>query len=274
MGIFWISAKILGGTRSYSKFAAEMAFAQIGISLANVIVAIIEFIIMAIVATNAVAGFIGAITTGGSLGILSAFSAFASTMMIGGIITGLISLVFGLYVLYVLVIFVRETMELSTLKAIVAIFLPLIVVFILGALASVMVWYWITPITSGTPSGFTPTYPAGGGAGTATQYNLIVEVAYKNAANTACTSMDVKNTGWTTIPSDVIFEVKKNDGTATGNYVVIRRELSPGERGTFDIVSSPFDSSARSTVPLGSYFLRLSSIMGSSGFAPDIYFTC
>lgn len=27
MGIFWISAKILGGTRSYSKFAAEMAFA-------------------------------------------------------------------------------------------------------------------------------------------------------------------------------------------------------------------------------------------------------
>jgi hypothetical protein len=61
-------------------------------------------------------------------------------MMMGGIIIGLITLVFSIYALYILVVFVRESMEMSTLGAVVAIFLPVIVVFIIGAvISSIMV---------------------------------------------------------------------------------------------------------------------------------------
>jgi len=198
------------------------------------------------------------------MGIFGAFAAFTSTMVVGGMITGLISLVFGLYCLYVLVVFVRESMEMSTLKAVIAIFLPVIVIFIIGAVASVMVWYWINPLTSGPPSG----------GSTTTQYNLIVDAVYKNSSRDGCMSVDMKNTGFSTVPSGVGFEIKNMDGTPTGNYVVVRSELSPGESGTFDIVYALFDSSATTSVPIGSYYLRLSSTMGSSVTSSDIYFAC
>ena len=267
-GILWVSAKILGGRKPYSEFASEMAFPQVGISLANIVVAIIEFVIMAVIAMNAVASLMSALAGGGLLGIFGAFSAFASTMMIGGIITGLISLVFSIYALYVFVAFIRESMELGTLKAILAILLPGIIVAVLAVLA-VGAFQWFSPLTFGSP---TDNYGYGGG--TTTQYAPTILMAYKNSARDACTSMDIKNTGGTTIPSDVIFEVKKADGTPTGNYVVIRSELSPRESGNFDIVSSPFDSSAKSSIPLGDYLLRLSSITGSTAISPDIDFSC
>jgi len=273
-GILWVSAKILGGTRSYSEFAAEMAFAQVGISLANVVVIIIESIIMAVIAVNAVAAMVSAFTTGGSLGILGilgTLATFAGTMIMGWIITGLIGLVFGIYALYVFVIFIRESMELSTLRAVLAIFLPLIVIFFLGTIASVMVWYWISPLTS-APGGFTTTYP--GGTGGTTQYSLMVTSAWHDPSG-GCDSMDIKNSGGTTIPSDVIFGIKDSaTGAATGNYVVIRSELGSGETGNFDITSSPFDSSAVASVPSGSYFLSLSSLTGSNAVAANTYFTC
>jgi hypothetical protein len=273
-GIVWISAKILGGKRSFSAFASEMAFPQVGISLANIVVAIIEFVIMVVIAMNAVASLMSALAGGGLLGVFGAFGAFASTMMIGGIITGLISLVVGIYALYVLVVFIRESMEMSTLRAIVAIFLPLIAIIIIGAvIASVMVGYWFTPLTNNLPNG-TYTYGGGSTGGGVTEYILDVLKAYKNPDGDACMSMDVKNNGFSTIPSDVIFEVKKADGTPTGNYVVIRSELSPGESGNFDIVSSPFDSSAKSSIPIGDYLLRLSPMMGSTAISPDIDFVC
>lgn len=271
-GILWISAKILGGKRSFSAFASEMAFPQVGISLANIVVAIIEFVIMVVIAMNTVASLMSALAGGGLLGVFGAFGAFASTMMIGGIITGLISLVVGIYILYVLVVFIRESMEMSTLKAVVAIFLPLIVVFIIGAvIASITVMYWILPFTGGQPSGINTTYP--GGSGTTTYYLQVVK-AYTNQSGDACTSMDIKNTGFSTVPSDVRFEIKTSGGLSTGNYVVIRSELGPGESGNFDIVSSLFDSSATSSVPLGDYLLRLSSTMPSSIITPDIDFSC
>jgi hypothetical protein len=269
-GILWVSAKILGGTRSYSEFSAEMALPQVGISLVNIAVGIIEFVIIAAIAMGAVASLMNAVATGGLTGMFVAFAAFTSTMMIGGIITGLISLVVGIYALYVLVVFIKESMEMSTIKAIIAIFLPLVAVIIMGAvIASVMAWYWFMPLTNTPPSG---TYNDGGG--TATQYAPVILTSYKNSTYDGCKSIDIKNSGGTTIPSDVIFEIRTIGGTATGNYVVIRSELSSGETGNFDIVSSPFDSSAKSSVPLGSYFLRLSSITGSTAVSSDIYFTC
>ncbi len=139
-GILWVSAKILGGKRAFSAFASEMAFPQVGISLANIVIIIIEFIILIAIAATAATSLMGALAGGGLLGVFSAFSAFASTMMIGGIITGLITLVFSIYALYVFVVFIRESMEMCTLRAIIAIFLPLMLVFIVGAvIASVMV---------------------------------------------------------------------------------------------------------------------------------------
>jgi len=269
-GILWISAKILGGKRSFSAFASEMAFPQVGISLANIVVAIIEFVIMAVIAMNAVASLMSALAGGGLLGIFGAFSAFASTMMIGGIITGLISLVVGIYALYVLVVFIRESMEMSTLRAIVAILLPGIVVAVLGVIL-VGAFLWVNPFTSGPPTG---TYTYNGSQGGTTEYSLAVLLAHRSPGVTACSSVDMKNNGFNTVPSDVIFEVKKIDGTPTGNYVVVRSELGPGESGTFDIVSSPFDSSATSSIPLGTYFLKISSMMSSSVTSTDIYFTC
>ena len=270
-GIWWISAKILGGTRSYSEFASEMVFPQIGISLASIVVFVIEFVIMLVIALNAMAALVSAITNGGIFAIFGAIAAFTSTMMIGFIITGLMSLVFGIYALYVFVAFMRESMEMSTLRAVIAIFLPIIVVFILGVVASIGVWMWISPLT-GAPSGFTPTYPDGTGG--TTQYSLVVTSAYKNYTSGECISMDIKNNGGLTIPSDVIFEIKEADGTSTGKYVVIRSELNSGETGNFDIVSSPFDSSAKSSVPLGSYILRLSLLSDSGSGTSDTYFTC
>jgi hypothetical protein len=269
-GIWWISAKILGGTRSYSEFASEMVFPQVGTSLANIVVVVIEFVILLVIALNAIASLMNAIVSGGLLGIFSAFAAFTSTMLIGGIITGLISLVFSIYALYVLVVFVRESMEMSTLKAVVAIFLPLIVVFIIGAvIASVMAWYWFMPLTNNLPNG---TYTYGGG--TTTQYAPTILTSYRNSTHDGCMSMDIRNSGGTTIPSDVIFEIKTIGGTATGKYVVIRSELRSGESGNFDIVSAPFDSSAKSSVPLGSYLLRMSLLSSSGSGTPDTYFTC
>ena len=267
-GILWISAKVLGGTRSYSEFAAEMVFPQVGISLANMVVVIIEFIIMAVVAVNAVAAIVSAFTTGGSLGILSAFAAFAGTMMIGGIITGLISLVFGIYALYVLVVFIRESMGLGTLKAILAILLPGIIVAVLAVLA-VGAFQWFSPLTFGSP---TDNYGYGGG--TTTQYAPTILMSYRNSTHDGCMSMDIRNSGGMTIPSDVIFEIKTIGGTATGKYVVIRSELRSGESGNFDIVSSPFDSSAKSSIPLGSYLLRISLLSSSGSDTSDAYFTC
>jgi len=269
-GILWISAKILGGKRSFSAFASEMAFPQVGISLANIVVAIIEFVIMAVIAMNAVASLMSALAGGGLLGVFGAFGAFASTMMIGGIITGLISLVVGIYALYVLVVFIRESMEMSTLRAIVAIFLPLIAIIIIGAvIASVMVGYWFTPLTNNLPNG---TYTYGGG--TTTQYTPTILMAYRNSTYDGCMSMDIRNSGGTTIPSDVIFDIEKIDLTFTGTHVVVRSELGPGETGNFDIVSLPFDSSAKSSIPIGDYLLRLSPLNGYNITSPDIYFTC
>ncbi len=266
-GILWVGAKILGGARSYSEFAAEMAFAQVGISLANVVVIIIEFIIMAVVAVNAVAAMISAFTAGGALGILGAFATFASTMIIGWMITGLIGLVFGIYALYVFVVFIRESMELSTLKAIVAIFLPLIVIFILGVVASVMVWYWVSPLTSG----FTTTYPSGGGT---TQYGLVVTSAYKNSSYDGCKSMDIRNSGGVTIAQNTIFDIYTSSAGFVGKHVIITNELGPGQTGTFDIVSFPYASSPKSSIPTGSYLLRLAVFSAPNVISADTPFDC
>jgi hypothetical protein len=269
-GILWISAKVLGGTRSYSEFAAEMVFPQVGISLVNIAVIIIEFIIFIIIALNAAASLMSSLSSGGIFGIFSAFAAFTSTMVIGGIITGLISLVVGIYALYVLVVFIKESMEMSTIKAIIAIFLPLVAVIIIGAvIASVMAWYWFMPLTNTPPSG---TYNDGGG--TATQYAPTILMSYRNSTHDGCMSMDIRNSGGTTILSDTIFDIYTIGGVFLGSHVVVRSELNPGETGNFDIVSSPFNSDAKSSVPIGSYFLRLSLFNAQNVTSSDIYFTC
>jgi len=128
----------------------------------------------------------------------------------------------------------------------------------IAVISAVAVWYWVSPLTSpsATPS--------------TTQYGFVVTSVYKNASGN-CTTVDIKNSGGTTIPTNTIFEIFNIAGTSTGKYVNVTT-LTSGTTSNFNIITAPGTNGG---IPVGSYLLRATKLWGSNniGFV-DTYFTC
>jgi len=133
----------------------------------------------------------------------------------------------------------------------------------IAVISAVAVWYWVAPLTSpqATPS--------------TASYGFVVVNSYKNASNaSACLTMDIKNSGGVTIPSNTTLEIFTTSGTTLNKHVVFSAAtLTPGTTLNFNVSILPTNSSA--PIPIGSYMLRASTKSGASvsGFS-DVYFTC
>jgi flagellin-like protein len=133
----------------------------------------------------------------------------------------------------------------------------------IAVISAVAVWYWVSPLTSpsATPS--------------TTSYGFVVTGVYKNVTTGNCTSVDIKNSGGTTIPTNTLFEIFNITGTSTGKYVGLSStSLTSGTTANFNITSSA-TANTTGNIPVGSYLLRASKLWGTSniGFT-DVYFTC
>jgi len=143
----------------------------------------------------------------------------------------------------------------------------------IAVISAVAVWYWVAPLTSAqaTPS--------------TAQYAFVVTNTYKNSAGN-CTTMDLKNSGGTTIPGFTVFEIRSISGGAltwryvnltvtNSSYATMPAPLTSGTTLNFNI--SSMNGSYNVTGPgvsVGSYLLRaLGGPSGISGFT-DVYFTC
>jgi len=129
----------------------------------------------------------------------------------------------------------------------------------IAVISAVAVWYWVSPLTSpaATPS--------------TTQYGFVVTGTYKPAGS--CTSIDIKNSGGTTIPINTAFEIFNINGTSAGKYVWVNyTSITSGSTVNFNITLS---TNATTNIPVGSYLLRASKLWSGSniGFT-DVYFTC
>ena len=129
----------------------------------------------------------------------------------------------------------------------------------IAVISAVAVWYWVSPLTSpsATPS--------------TTQYGFVVTGTYKPAGN--CTSLDLKNSGGTTMPYNTTFEIFNITGLSTGKYVQVNvANLTSGTTLNFNVINSTL---GMSNIPVGSYLLRATKLWGSNniGFV-DTYFTC
>jgi len=131
----------------------------------------------------------------------------------------------------------------------------------IAVISAVAVWYWVAPLTSAqaTPS--------------TSQYGFVVTGTYKTSGN--CVSVDLKNSGGTTIPINTLFEIFNITGLSTGKYVGLNTtSLTSGATANFNITSSA-TTNATGNIPVGSYLLRATKLWGTSniGFT-DVYFTC
>jgi len=129
----------------------------------------------------------------------------------------------------------------------------------IAVISAVAVWYWVAPLTSpaATPS--------------TTQYGFVVTGTYKSAGN--CATLDIKNSGGTTIPLNTTFEIFNINGTSVSKYVQVNvTTLTSGTTLNFNVITAP---GTMSNIPVGSYLLRASKLWGTSniGFT-DVYFTC
>ena len=131
----------------------------------------------------------------------------------------------------------------------------------IAVISAVAVWYWVSPLTSpaATPS--------------TTQYGFVVTGTYKSAGN--CTTLDIKNSGGTTIPTNTLFEIVNINGTSMGKYVGLNStSLTSGSTANFNIISNTTTNTS-SNIGVGSYLLRASKLWGTSniGFT-DVFFSC
>jgi flagellin-like protein len=129
----------------------------------------------------------------------------------------------------------------------------------IAVISAVAVWYWVSPLTSpaATPS--------------TTQYGFVVTGTYKTSGN--CTTLDIKNSGGTTIPYNTTFEIFNITGPSAGKYVQVNvTTLTSGTTLNFNVINSTL---GMSNIPVGSYLLRATKLWGGSniGFT-DVYFTC
>jgi len=131
----------------------------------------------------------------------------------------------------------------------------------IAVISAVAVWYWVAPLTSpaATPS--------------TTQYGFVVTGTYKSAGN--CVTLDIKNSGGTTIPVNTTFEIFNITGLSTSKYVMINvSALTSGSTSNYYITNNA-TLGAVSNISVGSYLLRATKLWGSNniGFV-DAYFTC
>jgi flagellin-like protein len=134
----------------------------------------------------------------------------------------------------------------------------------IAVISAVAVWYWVAPLTSAqaTPS--------------TSQYGFVVTAVYKNSSGSNCSTVDIKNSGGTSIPALTTFEVRLISGSSAGKYVSINSTLAPGATSNYNVTSN-LSGTMLGNLPnmtLGSYLLRAySGASGITGFT-DVYFTC
>jgi len=136
----------------------------------------------------------------------------------------------------------------------------------IAVISAVAVWYWVAPMTGGQPTPST------------TQYGIVVTNVYTNATSGVnCVTVDIKNSGGVSIPTNTVFEIKyEANGTAAApfaKYVNMTSALAPGASSNFYISNVTMN---RTQVEQGTYILRASATLSPtsvSGYS-DIYFTC
>jgi len=131
------------------------------------------------------------------------------------------------------------------------------VLIMMAVLASVAVWYWVSAYTTKPPGPDT------------TQKGYVVVDVYRNASNTGCNAVDVKNTGGLPL-NNIVFEVRDyasgrpagangTDASATTQaFVNITSEIASGFT-MVENISFPGNFTNRTSVPFGTYLLRVSA---------------
>jgi len=146
-----------------------------------------------------------------------------------------------------------------------------VVLIMMAVMAAVAVWYWVSSSTTKPPVPET------------SQKGYTVVDIYKNASNTGCNILDIKNSGGLPL-SSLILEVRDyGSGKPAGAngtdptfqaYVNITSELAAGTTATYNL-SGLGSATNRISVPVGTYLLRVSSrtTSGITGYT-DQLFTC
>jgi len=149
----------------------------------------------------------------------------------------------------------------------------LIMMAVMGAVA---VWYWASSYTITKPS-----------TSDTTQKGYVVVDVYRNASNTGCNALDVKNTGGLPL-NNIVFEIRDYaSGKVIGingtdpnpvnqTFVNISFEIASGLT-MMENLSFAGNVTNRTSVPFGTYLLRVSARTPSTtpitGFT-DQLFTC
>ena len=150
-----------------------------------------------------------------------------------------------------------------------------VVLIMMAVLAAAAVWYWTASYTTKPPTPDT------------TQKGYVVVDVYRNASNTGCNALDVKNTGGQSL-NNVTLEVREymsgrpagangtDPGTNLQAFVNISFEIAAGTT-SMENISFPGNMTNRTSVPFGAYALRISTRTPSTtpitGFT-DQLFTC
>jgi flagellin-like protein len=148
-----------------------------------------------------------------------------------------------------------------------------VVLIMMAVMAAVAVWYWVSSSTTKPPLPET------------SQKGYTVVDIYKNASNTGCNALDIKNTGGLPL-NNLILEVREyGSGKVVGingtdpnpvnqTFVNISSEIAAGNT-IMENFSFLGLATNRTSVPVGTYLLRVSSrtTSGITGYT-DQSFTC